>query len=42
MKTRTRILLTAALVSAAAIGSTAQAKADCKLMFNFSGWSAFY
>lgn len=42
MKTRTRILLTATLVATAAIGSTAQAKADCKLKFNISGWSAFY
>jgi hypothetical protein len=42
MKTRNRILLTAALVAAAAIGSTAQAKADCKLKFTISGWSAFY
>ena len=42
MKTRTRILLTTALVVAAAIGGTAQAKADCKLKFNISGWSAFY
>jgi hypothetical protein len=42
MKTRNRILLSAALVAAAAIGSTAQAKADCKLKFTISGWSAFY
>jgi hypothetical protein len=40
MKTRTRILIT--FVAAAAVGSTAQAKADCKLKFNISGWSAFY
>jgi hypothetical protein len=42
MKTHTRILLTAGLVVAAAIGNTAQAKADCKLKFTISGWSAFY
>lgn len=42
MKTRTRILLTGALLAAAAIGNTAQAKADCKLRFSISGWSAFY
>lgn len=42
MKTRTRILFAALLIAAAAIGSTAQAKADCKLKFNISGWSAFY
>lgn len=42
MKTRNRIMLTAALVAAAAIGNTAQAKADCKLKFSISGWSAFY
>jgi hypothetical protein len=42
MKTRNRIMLTAALVAAAAIGNTAQAKADCKLKFTISGWSAFY
>ena len=42
MKTRNRILLIAALVAAAAVGSTAQAKADCKLKFTISGWSAFY
>lgn len=42
MNTRTRIILTAALVVMSAIGNTAQAKADCKLKFNISGWSAFY
>ena len=42
MNTRTRIVLTAALVVMAAIGNTAQAKADCKLKFKMSGWSAFY
>jgi hypothetical protein len=42
MKTRTRILLTAGLIVAAAIGNTAQAKADCKLKFTIKGWSAFY
>jgi len=42
MKTRNRILLTTALVAAAAIGNTVQAKADCKLKFSISGWSAFY
>jgi len=42
MKTRNRILLTAALIAAAVIGNTAQAKADCKLKFSISGWSAFY
>jgi len=42
MKTRTRILLTAAVIAAAAIGNTAQAKADCKLKFEMRGWSAFY
>ena len=42
MKTRTRILTTAAFVMAAAVGSTAQAKADCKLKFNISVWSACY
>ena len=36
------ILLVAALVAVAAIGNTAQAKADCKLKFTISGWSAFY
>ena len=42
MKTRNRILLTAALMATAAIGNTVQAKADCKLKFTISGWSAFY
>lgn len=42
MKTRNQILLAAALVMAAAIANTAQAKADCKLKFTISGWSAFY
>ncbi len=42
MKTRNQILLSAALVMAAALGNTAQAKADCKLKFTISGWSAFY
>lgn len=42
MKTHTRILLTAGLIAAAAIGNTAQAKADCKLKFEIKGWSAFY
>ena len=42
MKTRNRILLISALVAAAAVGNTAQAKADCKLKFSMSGWSAFY
>ena len=42
MKTRNRLLFTAALLAAAAIGNTAQAKADCKLKFTISGWSAFY
>ena len=42
MKTHTRILLAAGLIVVAAIGNTAQAKADCKLKFTISGWSAFY
>ena len=42
MKTSNHILLVAALVAVAAIGNTAQAKADCKLKFTISGWSAFY
>ena len=42
MKTRNQILLAAALFMAAAIANTAQAKADCKLKFTISGWSAFY
>jgi hypothetical protein len=42
MKTRNRILLAAALVATATIGNTVQAKADCKLKFTISGWSAFY
>lgn len=42
MKNRNWILFTTALVVAAAVGNTAQAKADCKLKFNISGWSAFY
>lgn len=42
MRNRNRILLVAALVTTAAIGNTAQAKADCKLKFTISGWSAFY
>jgi hypothetical protein len=42
MKTRTRLALGFALVVATALGNTAQAKADCKLKFDISGWSAFY
>lgn len=42
MRNRNRILLVAALVTTAAIGNAAQAKADCKLKFTISGWSAFY
>jgi hypothetical protein len=42
MNIRTRIILTTALVFMAAIGNTAAAKADCKLKFTISGWSAFY
>jgi hypothetical protein len=42
MKKHIRIMLAAGLVVAAAIGNTAQAKADCKLKFTISGWSAFY
>jgi hypothetical protein len=42
MKIHIRIMLTAGLIVTAAIGNTAQAKADCKLKFTISGWSAFY
>jgi hypothetical protein len=42
MKTHIRVMLTTGLIVAAAIGNTAQAKADCKLKFTISGWSAFY
>jgi hypothetical protein len=42
MKTRNQFLLVAALVATAALGNTAQAKADCKMKFTISGWSAFY
>jgi hypothetical protein len=42
MKIFNRTMLTVGLIAAAAIGNTAQAKADCKLKFTISGWSAFY
>ncbi|HTU65208.1 MAG TPA: hypothetical protein VMF52_04625 [Steroidobacteraceae bacterium] len=42
MKKRNRLMLPLALIATAAFANTAWAKADCKLKFNISGWSAFY